>query len=34
MKAHKYFLESSLGQVSNASKDDLIKSTRNADDLL
>jgi hypothetical protein len=34
MKAHKYFLESSWSLVSNASKDDLIKSTRKAADLL
>jgi hypothetical protein len=34
MKAHKYFLESSWSLVSNASKADLIKSTRKAADLL
>jgi hypothetical protein len=34
MKAYKYFLESSWSLVSNASKADLIKSTRKAVDLL
>jgi hypothetical protein len=34
MKARKYFLESSRSLVSNASKADLIKSTRKAADLL
>jgi hypothetical protein len=34
MKAHKYFLESYWSLVSNASKADLIKSTRKAVDLL
>jgi hypothetical protein len=34
MKAHKYFLESSSSLVSNASKAELIKSTKKAADLL
>jgi hypothetical protein len=34
MKVHKYFLESYLSIVYNASKADLIKSTRKAADLL